>query len=89
MELKRFNDSIAALRETSKYVRIDDAVEYRSKVAESLAAACRSLNLSERFSESESVCKQATEIDPRCADAWHIWAEAILWEAILWGCQRV
>ena len=81
MELKRFNDSIAALRETSKYVRIDDAVEYRSKVAESLAAACRSLNLSDRFSESESVCKEATEIDPSCADAWHIWAEAILWRS--------
>ena len=81
MELKRFNDSIAALRETSRYVRIDDAVEYRRKVAELLAVASRSLNLSERFSESESVCKEATEIDPTCAEAWHIWAEAILWRS--------
>ena len=79
MELKRLDDSIAALRETSKYVRIDDAVEYRRKVAELLAVASRSLNFSERFSESESVCKEATEIDLTCADAWHIWAEAILW----------
>ena len=81
MELKRFDDSITALRETSQYVRIDDAVEHRRKAAELLAATCRSLNLSERFSESESVCKEATEIDPRCADAWHIWAEAILWRS--------
>ena len=81
MELKRFDDSIAALRETSKYVRIDDAAEHRRKVADSLAVASRSLNLSERFSKSESVCKEATEIDPRCADAWHIWAEAILWRS--------
>ena len=81
LELKRLDDSIAALRETSNFVHIDDAVEHRHKVAELLAVACRSLNLSERFSEAESVCKEATEIDPRCADAWHIWAEAILWRS--------
>ena len=79
IELKRLDDSIDALRESSEYVRIDDPVEARRKVAELLAAACRSLNLSDKFSESESVCKAATEIDPTCADAWHIWAEAILW----------
>ena len=81
LELKRLDDSIAALRETSRYARIDDAVKHRRKVAELLAVACRSLNLSERFSESESICKEATEIDPTCADAWHIWAEAILWKS--------
>ena len=48
-------------------------------MAKLLAVASRSLNLSEKFGESESVCKEATEIDPTCADAWHIWAEAILW----------
>ena len=79
MEMNRFDDSIAALREASRYVRIDDPVEVRRKMAASLAAVCRSLNLSERFIESESACKKAIEIDSTCADAWHIWAEAILW----------
>ena len=80
MELKLLDDSIDALRETSRYVRIDDDAAHRRNVAWLLAVASRSLNFSDKFSESESVCKEATEIDPTCADAWHIWAEAILWQ---------
>ena len=80
MELKRIDESITALRESSQYVRIDDPLEARRKVATLMATAARLLNLSDRFDESESVCREAMEIDPTCADPWHIWAESILWQ---------
>ena len=79
MESERIDESIAALRGSLEYVRVDDPVEVRRKVATLIATAGRLLNLSDRFSESESICREATEIDPTCADPWHIWAEAILW----------
>ena len=80
IELEQPDDSIDVLRECSKYVRTDDPVETRRKVARMMATAGRLLNLSDRFDESESVCREAMEIDSTCADPWHIWAEAILWQ---------
>lgn len=79
VELNQASELIGVLQEASEYVRIDDPVAERRKVAKAMAIGCRSLNLAARFSESESICKMAMEIDPTCPDAWHIRAEAILW----------
>ena len=83
IELERLDESVAALRRSLEYVRVDDPDEARRQVASLLATAGRLLNLSDRFGESESICREATEIDSTCADAWHIWAEAILWQGDL------
>ena len=46
--------------------------------AKVLALVAANLSLQERYGETESVCRMATDIDPDCDKSWIVWAQAIL-----------
>ena len=77
-ELGNHDFLIAACRLAGEYVHRDDPIELRRLTAKMLALVAANLSLQERYGETESVCRMATDIDPDCDEFWIAWAQAIL-----------
>ena len=76
--LERVDDAIAAFQQTADYVWPTDPAEIRQPFAEILALDGRLLNAFERYAESETICREATELEPTNANAWTVLSKAIL-----------
>ena len=68
----------SALQLAVDFVHREDPIELCRETAKLLASEGRMLNLQGRYSETESVCRIATDIDPDCDESWIAWAQAIL-----------
>ena len=80
VELERYEESASVWRMAPEYVSPDDPVKFRHRMAQILAVGGKLLHLLGKRSESEPVCRKATELDPTHGEAWRALAEAIFWQ---------
>ena len=76
--IDEIDEPIAALLTMTEYIRREDPKELRRLLSKLLATSGDLLSADGRFSEAESACTKAMELDPTYENSWRLQAEIIL-----------